>query len=279
MTIQEVEERTGLTRSNIRYYEKEGLFSPKRDKENGYRNYSEGDVETIRRIAFLRTLGISVEEIRKIITGKLSLCQTVERQSRKLQDDLKAVQDAALACERLLKDAPASFSELDVEQYTADAKNYWDSSRSVFRYDFAGLLRVLSSRRTWKILFFLSLAISLVSYPGLPSEIPIQWNHGEAVSMGVKAGIFAYPAVMIVWRMILIPWLYITLGNQIYKSLISEYAVNGLCFAGVTVEIFTILYAHGILKMGVFPLIAADTIILLALAVLGIWELDHMPER
>ena len=85
MTIQEVEERTGLTRSNIRYYEKEGLFSPKRDKENGYRNYSEGDVETIRRIAFLRTLGISVEEIRKIIAGKLSLCQTVERQSRKLQ--------------------------------------------------------------------------------------------------------------------------------------------------------------------------------------------------
>ena len=118
MTIQEVEERTGLTRSNIRYYEKEGLFSPKRDKENGYRNYSEGDVETIRRIAFLRTLGISVEEIRKIIAGKLSLCQTVERQSRKLKDDLKAVQDAALACERLLKDAPADFSELDVEQYS-----------------------------------------------------------------------------------------------------------------------------------------------------------------
>ena len=97
--------------------------------------------------------------------------------------------------------------------------------------------------------------------------------------MGTKTGIFVYPAVMIVWRMILIPWLYITLGNQIHKSLISEYAVNGLCFAGVTVEIFTILYAHGILKMGVFPLIAADVLLLLALAVLGIWELDHMPER
>ena len=279
MTIQEVEERTGLTRSNIRYYEKEGLFSPKRDKENGYRNYSEGDVETIRRIAFLRTLGISVEEIRKIITGKLSLCQTVERQSRKLQDDLKAVQDAALACERLLKDAPASFSELDVEQYTADAKDYWDSSRSVFRYDFAGLLRVLSSRRTWKILFFLSLAISLVSYPGLPSEIPIQWNHGEAVSMGVKAGIFAYPVVMIVWRMILIPWLYLTLNRVLDGELLSEYTVNGICFIGLTVQIFTVLWSHGLTAIGVFPLIAADVILLLALAVLGIWELDHMPER
>lgn len=279
MTIQEVEERTGLTRSNIRYYEKEGLFSPKRDKENGYRNYSEGDVETIRRIAFLRTLGISVEEIRKIIAGKLSLCQTVERQSRKLQDDLKAVQDAALACERLLKDAPASFSELDVEQYTADAKDYWDSSRSVFRYDFAGLLRVLSSRRTWKILFFLSLAISLVSYPGLPSEIPIQWNHGEAVSMGVKAGIFAYPAVMIVWRMILIPWLYLTLNRVLDGELLSEYTVNGICFIGLTVQIFTVLWSHGLTGIGVFPLIAADVLLLLALAVLGIWELDHMPER
>ena len=34
MTIAEVEERTGLTRSNIRFYEKEGLLKPSREKSS-----------------------------------------------------------------------------------------------------------------------------------------------------------------------------------------------------------------------------------------------------
>ena len=44
MTIKEAEERTGLARANIRYYEDQGFFSPTRG-ENGYRNYSEEDVK------------------------------------------------------------------------------------------------------------------------------------------------------------------------------------------------------------------------------------------
>ena len=44
MTIKEVEERTGLTRSNIRFYEKEKLIEPSRNHKNGYRDNSEKDV-------------------------------------------------------------------------------------------------------------------------------------------------------------------------------------------------------------------------------------------
>ena len=50
MTIKEVEERTGLARSNIRFYEKEGLIEPSRNDKNGYRDYSEKDVETIKKL-------------------------------------------------------------------------------------------------------------------------------------------------------------------------------------------------------------------------------------
>ena len=45
MTIKELEERTGMTRANIRYYETEGFLSPER-RENGYRDYSEEDLES-----------------------------------------------------------------------------------------------------------------------------------------------------------------------------------------------------------------------------------------
>ena len=277
MTIAEVEERTGLTRSNIRFYEKEGLLKPSREKSSGYRNYSEEDVDCIQKIAFLRTLGISVEDIGKIISGKLSLYQTVERQSKKLQENLKTAEASVLACEKLLKSGPVSFEELDVEQYTTETEDYWDRSRAVLRYDFAGLLRRLGSRKTWVILWVISLFTAILSWPGLPAEIPIQWNHGEAVSMAPRACIFIYPAVMIVWRMILIPWLYLTFWNKPDGSLIVEYTVNGICFAGLTVEIFTVFYAHGMVPFGVFPVLAADAVILLVLLVLGFWELDCRP--
>ena len=50
MTIKDVEERTGLSRSNIRFYEKEKLIEPSRNESNGYRDYSENDVENIKRL-------------------------------------------------------------------------------------------------------------------------------------------------------------------------------------------------------------------------------------
>ena len=52
MTIKDVEEQTGLSRSNIRFYEKEKLIEPSRNESNGYRDYSENDVENIKKIAF-----------------------------------------------------------------------------------------------------------------------------------------------------------------------------------------------------------------------------------
>ena len=55
MTVEEVEARTGLSRSNIRFYEKEKLIEPLRNESNGYRDYSENDVKNIKKIAYLRT--------------------------------------------------------------------------------------------------------------------------------------------------------------------------------------------------------------------------------
>lgn len=81
MTIKEVEEQTGLTRSNIRFYEKEKLIEPSRNDKNGYRDYSEKDVENIKKIAFLRTLEISIEDIRNVLSGKVPLAKIIEKQN------------------------------------------------------------------------------------------------------------------------------------------------------------------------------------------------------
>lgn len=85
MTIKDVEERTGLSRSNIRFYEKEKLIEPSRNESNGYRDYSKNDVENIKKIAYLRTLGISIEDIRNIISEKVTLQEMLEKQKEVLK--------------------------------------------------------------------------------------------------------------------------------------------------------------------------------------------------
>lgn len=96
MTIKDVEERTGLSRSNIRFYEKEKLIEPSRNESNGYRDYSENDVENIKKIAYLRTLGISVEDIRNIISEKVTLQEMLEKQKEVLKNQITDLNKAKL---------------------------------------------------------------------------------------------------------------------------------------------------------------------------------------
>ena len=70
MKINEVEAAVGVTKKNIRFYEEEGLISPRREPGNGYRSYSEADVERLRRIKLLRKLDVPLAEIRQMLEGE-----------------------------------------------------------------------------------------------------------------------------------------------------------------------------------------------------------------
>ena len=70
MKINEVEAAVGVTKKNIRFYEEEGLISPSREPGNGYRSYSQADVERLRRIKLLRKLDVPLAEIREMLEGQ-----------------------------------------------------------------------------------------------------------------------------------------------------------------------------------------------------------------
>lgn len=78
MKINEAEQVIGITKKNIRFYEQQGLLSPSR-ASNGYRDYSETDVDTLRRIKLLRKLDIPLEEIRRLQSGSLTLEDCLRR--------------------------------------------------------------------------------------------------------------------------------------------------------------------------------------------------------
>lgn len=69
MLINEVSKLTKLTKKAIEYYTLQGLITPS-VLENGYREYSEKDVETLNKVGVLRKLDVSTEEIKAILNDK-----------------------------------------------------------------------------------------------------------------------------------------------------------------------------------------------------------------
>lgn len=67
MNIGKVAQQTGISSRMIRHYEKIGLIAPAARRDSGYRNYSPGDVHSLRFIGRARDLGFGLEEIRQLL--------------------------------------------------------------------------------------------------------------------------------------------------------------------------------------------------------------------
>ncbi|MBT3238528.1 MAG: Cu(I)-responsive transcriptional regulator [Rhodospirillaceae bacterium] len=68
MNIGSVAEQSGVPAKTIRYYEEIGLIPKALRAENGYRNYSDSDVETLRFVQRARKLGFSVKDVGNLLT-------------------------------------------------------------------------------------------------------------------------------------------------------------------------------------------------------------------
>lgn len=69
MRINEVIQQVDLTKRAIKYYEQEGLLSVAKDK-NGYRNYTNEDIKTLKEISVYRKLGISIKDIKTLLSTR-----------------------------------------------------------------------------------------------------------------------------------------------------------------------------------------------------------------
>lgn len=69
MRIAELEQRTGINRHTLRYYEKEGLLLEVVRGENNYRDYPEKAVERVTMVSQLKELGFSLREIRELLNA------------------------------------------------------------------------------------------------------------------------------------------------------------------------------------------------------------------
>lgn len=106
MKIKQVEELVGITSKNIRFYEEQGLLSPER-AENGYREYHQEHVDTLKKIKLLRKLGVSVEEIKRALAGTLSLQECLERHLRLLEKEQENLTNMETLANAILTQNPS----------------------------------------------------------------------------------------------------------------------------------------------------------------------------
>lgn len=274
MTIKEVEEQTGLSRSNVRFYEKEKLITPARNESNGYRDYSGSDIENIKKIAYLRTLGISIEDIRNVIEEKVPLREVIQKQNDMLNGQIADLNRAKILCEKMLDAENMEYDDLKVEQYVTELEDYWNDNRPVFKVDSVSFLYIWGSFVTWAVITIVCLLTALLSYANLPQEIPVQWSDGQASSVVNKIFIFAYPAVCIVIRYLIRPVIYAKLRmNNRYEEIIAEYLSNYMCFIALSAEVFSVLFIYGVVK-NIVAVLAVDTAVFIGLLIAGLIRMD-----
>lgn len=89
MLLNEVIKKVGMTRRAVKYYEEKGLLSVKKDT-NGYRNYTDNDIETLRKISVYRKLEISIKDIKLIFNGNNNILSNIYQQKlreKRLRDE------------------------------------------------------------------------------------------------------------------------------------------------------------------------------------------------
>lgn len=67
-TVQKLSKLAGISTRTLRYYDEIGLLSPLRYSSSGYRIYGRAEVDRLQQILFYRELGISLDNIKSIIT-------------------------------------------------------------------------------------------------------------------------------------------------------------------------------------------------------------------
>jgi len=100
-TLQEVVQRSGLSEHTLRYYERIGLLDRvKRESRSGHRRYTAQDVQNIEILACLRTIGMSIEDMRTYFAllkdGTAAADQQLvlfESQKQALEQELVRIQE------------------------------------------------------------------------------------------------------------------------------------------------------------------------------------------
>ncbi|MCG8634662.1 MAG: MerR family transcriptional regulator [Desulfobacterales bacterium] len=126
----------GVARSTLLYYERIGIISPKRNPENGYRDYSGDDIHALVLIRQLQKAGFSLKEADAVMKGELDPDLMLDR-FQMLEQDIRELTTAREVVKSLVIHAtgkepetadltnPAGHWHAELEKTAGEAHEKW----------------------------------------------------------------------------------------------------------------------------------------------------------
>lgn len=197
MLINEVEHIVGLSQKSIRFYEKNGLLHPERNGLNDYRIYKDEDVAILKKIKFLRDLGVPIRELKMLKDGSLSLEDCIIDRIGKIEREEEKYKTVKDICEKIIA-SHQSYSDADLEKLFAEVNILGKEGFT---------MRDLKTSKTKKILgaicssvifgaFFIGI-IGILTYFQITEAEKIPW-----IIYGFICFLLGLPAIGIVYNLI-----------------------------------------------------------------------------
>lgn len=140
LTKGEAAELLGLTKSQIRFYEKKGLLKPQID-DNGYSLYNFEELETLEMIILLKDLNTPIKEMKKIIDEEENYDYEffLKRSYNNIANDINKLNEKKLLIENKLKlynqDKLNTFKIEEIDErvvYMLDNKDNIESVKGIY---------------------------------------------------------------------------------------------------------------------------------------------------
>ncbi|SDM51446.1 DNA-binding transcriptional regulator, MerR family [Paenibacillus jilunlii] len=116
--VGELARLTGLTIRTLRYYDQIDLFAPSGYSDSGHRLYTEADIVRLQQILSLKELGLSLEEIKTVLTGNdFSLPEIISLQIARIKANMRVQQKLLRELEHI-SSLMQSEQSLTIEDFT-----------------------------------------------------------------------------------------------------------------------------------------------------------------
>jgi len=140
--------RTGLTVRALRVYEREGLIKPPRTS-NGWRTYGPAELERLNVIAVLKSLGLSLAQIRAVLEGTALTLESVLRMQVESLRSRRNIAEKALGAVEVALARVVSKQSLSVDELCALVSGFEATGGQENTREIINQLMTAEEERAW----------------------------------------------------------------------------------------------------------------------------------
>lgn len=123
MRPKELQEKLGITADRIKFYKREGLFSPENPPSgNRGTNYTDADCESLRLLEVLTKSGLTSADIKKMQDGYKTLADVAKSRIHLIEAEIERKRNSLNMLAQLISDK-AEFETFDTDRYWAIIHN------------------------------------------------------------------------------------------------------------------------------------------------------------